>query len=68
MAARNSGIKIKQQPFKLSQFLAFEFDWEGLVDFLQEEGFIPDSKICLHCGQNLVVQESNKNKDGCIWR
>ena len=68
MSSRNSGVKINQQPFKLSKFLAFEHDWEGLVDFLQEEGFIPETKNCLNCAQNLTIQSSNKNKDGCIWR
>ena len=68
MDNRNAGIKIKQKSLKLGQFLAFEHDWEGMVDWIQDIGFIPDSKNCENCGRRLIIQESRKNKDGCIWR
>ena len=68
MAQNRTNIKINQKRIGVGKFLRFKDDWEGLVDFLQEEGFIPETKNCLNCAQNLTIQSSNKNKDGCIWR
>ena len=68
MAQNRTTIKINQKRIGVGKFLRFKDDWEGMVDFLQENDLLPEEKKCLNCAQICVIQHSNKNKDGCIWR